>query len=85
MVNSDVAKGKIKPTKREVNEWFWAWFLIAPTIIGLIVLNIIPIFQTLYLSFFKSGDFGRGNIFIGLNNYILNLTKLFKYILFTIK
>ena len=76
MVNSDVAKGKIKPTKREVNEWFWAWFLIAPTIIGLIVLNIIPIFQTLYLSFFKSGDFGRGNIFIGLNNYKQMLTDV---------
>ena len=76
MVNSDVAKGKIKPTKREVNEWFWAWFLIAPTIIGLIVLNIIPIFQTLYLSFFKSGDFGRENIFIGLNNYKQMLTDV---------
>jgi len=76
VVNSDVAKGKIKPTKREVNEWFWAWFLIAPTIIGLIVLNIIPIFQTLYLSFFKSGDFGRGNIFIGLNNYKQMLTDV---------
>lgn len=41
--------------------------------IGLIVLNIIPIFQTIYQSFFKTGDFGRGNIFIGVDNY----TKLF--------
>lgn len=77
MVNSEVKdikrKYNIKPTKREVNEWFWGWFLIAPTIIGLMILNIIPIFQTLYLSFFKSGDFGRGNIFVGLDNY----TKMF--------
>ena len=51
------------------NEWYWAWAMIAPTIIGLIVLNIIPIFQTLYMSFFKSGAFGKGNIFIGLENY----------------
>lgn len=43
--------------------------MIAPTMIGLIVLNIIPIFQTLYLSFFKSGAFGKGNIFVGLDNY----------------
>lgn len=50
-------------------EWCWAWAFIAPTIIGLLVLNIIPIFQTLYLSFFKSGAFGKGNIFVGLNNY----------------
>ena len=44
--------------------------MIAPTMIGLIVLNIIPIFQTLYLSFFKSGAFGKGNIFVGLDNYV---------------
>lgn len=50
-------------------EWCWAWAFIAPTIIGLLVLNIIPIFQTLYLSFFKSGAFGKGNIFVGLDNY----------------
>jgi len=62
-------KVKMKPSKRRVNEWCWGWFLIAPTIIGLVILNIIPIFQTLYLSFFKSGDFGKGNIFIGLGNY----------------
>ena len=43
--------------------------MIAPTIIGLIILNIIPIFQTLYLSFFKSGAFGKGNVFVGLDNY----------------
>ena len=34
------------------------------------MLNIIPIFQTIYQSFFKTGDFGRGNIFIGMENYV---------------
>ncbi|WP_234121816.1 carbohydrate ABC transporter permease [Clostridium hydrogenum] len=62
-------KTKTKIPKRKLNEWFWAWFLVAPTIIGLLILNIIPIFQTLYLSFFKSGAFGKGNIFVGLDNY----------------
>lgn len=49
------------------------WLFILPTIIGLIILNIIPIFQTVYQSFFKTGDFGKGNIFIGFENY----TKVF--------
>ncbi len=43
--------------------------MVAPTIIGLIVLNIIPIFQTMKMSFHKSGDFGKGDIFVGLANY----------------
>ena len=60
---------KIKKTPREKSETKWGWIFIAPTMIGLIVLNIIPIFQTIYQSFFKTGDFGKGNIFVGLNNY----------------
>lgn len=59
-----------KITKAQWSEYRWAWIMIAPTMIGLLVLNIIPIFQTLYLSFFKSGAFGKGNIFVGLDNYI---------------
>lgn len=62
-------KARKKVPKRVLNEWCWGWGLVAPTIIGLIVLNIIPIIQTFYLSFFKSGAFGKGNIFIGLDNY----------------
>jgi multiple sugar transport system permease protein len=56
-------------SRKHWNEWCWAWGLIAPTMIGLVVLNIIPIFQTVYISFFKSGAFGKGNVFIGLENY----------------
>lgn len=63
---SSVKKG----TTRERNEFVWGWLFIFPTMLGLIVLNIIPIFQTIYQSFFKTGDFGRGNIFIGMQNYI---------------
>ncbi len=59
--------GQLK--KHKYSEWLWAWCLIAPTVIGLVILNIIPAVQTLYLSFFKSGDFGRGNIFVGISNY----------------
>ena len=59
-----------KGTPRERNEFMWGWLFILPTMIGLIVLNIIPIFQTIYQSFFKTGDLGKGNIFIGLDNYV---------------
>ncbi len=58
-----------KMTSREKNEMLWGWIFIAPTMLGLIVLNIIPIFQTIYQSFFKTGDFGKGNVFVGLANY----------------
>jgi ABC-type sugar transport systems, permease components len=60
---------KRKGTKQKLNEFLWGWLFILPTMAGLIVLNIIPIFQTIYQSFFKTGDFGKGNIFIGLHNY----------------
>lgn len=68
----DLANPK-KGTSQERNEFVWGWIFILPTMIGLIVLNIYPIFKTIYESFFKTGDFGRGNIFIGVDNY----TKMF--------
>lgn len=59
-----------KGTSQERNEFVWGWIFILPTMVGLIVLNIYPIFKTIYESFFKTGDFGRGNIFIGVENYV---------------
>ena len=56
-------------TSWEKNQFKWGWIFILPTMIGLIALNIYPIFATVYQSFFKTGDFGRGNIFVGLENY----------------
>ena len=64
-----MAKPKKKVTSRERSEFRWGLAFIIPTMLGLIILNIIPIFQTIYKSFFKTGDFGRGNIFVGLENY----------------
>lgn len=60
---------RTKWTTRQKNECKWGWAFILPTMIGLIVLNIYPIFKTIYESFFKAGDFGRGNTFVGLANY----------------
>jgi len=56
-------------SRREKSEFLWGWLFLLPTMTGLIILNIIPIFQTIYQSFFKTGAFGKGNVFIGLGNY----------------
>ena len=60
---------KKKATKAQKREAIWALCFIAPTIIGLIVLNFYPAFDTLWQSFCKTGDFGKGNTFVGLANY----------------
>lgn len=59
-----------KKSPREKSETKWGWIFIIPTMLGLIILNIIPIFQTIYQSFFKTGDFGKGNKFVGFQNYV---------------
>lgn len=57
-------------TSRQKSELKWGWAFILPTMLGLIILNIYPIFKTIYESFFKTGDFGKGNTFIGFGNYM---------------
>ena len=45
---------KTKKTKLKYNkDWSWGYFMVAPTMIGLFILNIFPIFQTIYMSFTK--------------------------------
>ena len=66
--------GKKKMTTWEKNQLIWGWIFILPTMAGLIILNIYPIFLTVWQSFCKTGDFGRGNIFVGFANY----AQLFK-------
>lgn len=62
------SKRTAKLSNAKYNEWMWGYFLVAPTIIGLIVLNLIPVFETLILSFQKTGDFGA-HTWVGLENY----------------
>ena len=50
-------------------EMVWAWAFILPTILGLVILNFYPVINTVYQSFCKTGDFGSGNVFVGLDNY----------------
>lgn len=60
---------KNEKTKYSLIETIWGWLFLLPTVVGLMILNIIPIFQTIYQSFFKTGAFGKGNVFVGLDNY----------------
>lgn len=61
-------KAKFKISKKNLEDYAWAYIMIAPTIIGLIVLNMWPIVQTLYLSFTKSGGLNSFS-WVGLSNY----------------
>lgn len=47
----------------------WGLIMVAPTIIGLLVLNMWPFVQTIYMSFSKSLPFGMFE-FEGVDNYI---------------
>ena len=69
------------------NEAKWGLIFVAPTMIGLIVLNFYPIFNTIYQSFCKTGDFGKGNTFVGLANYqkVLSSSETWQSLWNTIK
>ena len=54
--------------KRKYKNYLWGYFFVAPTIIGLLILNIYPIFKTLLLSFSTSTGFEE-YVFSGLNNF----------------
>jgi multiple sugar transport system permease protein len=50
------------------SEWAWAYMLIAPTMIGLLVLNIYPFFNSIWLSLQKMQGLTPPKL-IGLKNY----------------
>ncbi|MDO5417270.1 MAG: sugar ABC transporter permease [Lachnospiraceae bacterium] len=87
MAKQAAATPKKKWTGRQKSEFIWGWAFILPTMIGLIVLNIYPIFKTIIESFYKTGDFGKGNQFIGLANYqkILSDPEVWQALLNTFK
>ena len=70
MAQEKTKKIKHKMTVWEKEQFLWGWLFILPTMLGLIVLNIIPMVQSFYQTFFKTGDFGKGNVFIGFDNYV---------------
>ena len=66
---------KQKMTAAEKREARWAYAFVFPTMLGLIILNFYPFFNTIYQSFCKTCDFGKGNIFVGPANYQQVLTR----------
>lgn len=79
--------GKRKITRAARNEAIWGLAFVAPTIIGLVILNFIPALNTVYQSFCKTGDFGKGNKFVGFANYIsvMSESETWQSLLNTIK
>ncbi len=61
-------KAKMTPAQR--NEAVWGLVFVAPAILGLIILNFWPIVNTIWQSLHRTGDFGLGNTFVGLDNYV---------------
>ena len=62
---------KIVPRRRSRllrSEWAWAYLLIAPTIIGLCILNIYPFFNSIWLSLQKMQGLTPAK-YIGIKNY----------------
>ena len=82
-----MARTRRKMTPSQKSQAKWGLAFVAPTMIGLIVLNFYPIFYTIYQSFCKTGDFGIGNIFVGLQNYktVLFGTEFWRCLLNTFK
>lgn len=67
------SKAKSKKTSHKNREkrsmLFWGWVLIAPTLIGLLVLNIIPMIQTFVMSFQNVSTFGE-SAWVNFDNYV---------------
>ena len=61
------SRPKLAAAAREEEKW--GWIMVAPTMIGLFVLNIWPFIQTIYTSFCEHLGFGHYQ-FIGLDNYV---------------
>ena len=57
-----------KLTAAERREENWGWLMVAPTIIGLAILNLWPFVQTIYASFCEHLGFGHYE-FIGIGNF----------------
>ena len=82
-----MGKPRKKRTAAARNEARWAWAFILPTIIGLLILNYWPAIDTVIQSFYKTGDFGMGNKWVGLANYekVLGSEEIWQSLLNTIK
>lgn len=68
-MTSSPVRPDLRRRSRFKSQWLWAYALIAPTIIGLCVLNIYPFFDSIRTSLYRSQGLGP-NTFVGLDNYV---------------
>jgi multiple sugar transport system permease protein len=61
-----IKKRRFNP--RTSGDYFWGYAMIAPTVLGLLIFSIWPVFQTLFFSFTTWGAFGNYE-WSGLDNY----------------
>ena len=64
-----MANSSGKLSKHARSESMWGYIMVAPTIIGLLVLNLYPFFDTIKLSFSKTKPFGLWEL-QGIKNYV---------------
>lgn len=60
-------------SSKRLSDWKWAYIMIMPLMLGLLVFYIWPVFQTFYFSFTEWGAFGKYT-WTGLANYKVLLT-----------
>lgn len=90
MANIQRKKRKIK--KKDVKVWAYAYLFIAPTLLGVIILNLWGVIQSVYYSFHEVKGFAAPE-FVGLDNYArlvhdsevwLSLKNVFVYAVITV-
>ncbi|KQX65837.1 MULTISPECIES: carbohydrate ABC transporter permease [unclassified Paenibacillus] len=60
-------------SSKRLSDWKWAYIMIMPLMLGLLVFYIWPVFQTFYFSFTEWGAFGKYT-WTGLANYKMLFT-----------
>ena len=64
----------MKRNTKQAQDQKWGYLLVAPTIIGLLILNVYPFLQTIFLSFTNAKAFGDYD-FVGLSNFATMFTS----------
>lgn len=71
-MNAQTVNPDLRARKKALHfksEWGWAYLLVAPTIVGLLIINIYPFVESIILSLYKSQGLGAAK-YVGLNNYV---------------
>lgn len=61
---------RVKGFNLHVNDKYYAWLFLGPSLLVLGVFVFYPMLRTLYLSLFLTNNLGKPAIFVGLKNYV---------------